>query len=80
MHIGFSIVPWKRKLGLAPRALALLLPEARAQGLDYVELTTAPDNIASQKVIIANGGKLIERFMKVAAYGGDAGLRFRIVF
>jgi predicted acetyltransferase len=79
-HIGFSVVPWKRRLGHATRALALLLPEARVQGFDYVELTTAPDNIASQKVILANGGKLIERFLKDAAYSGDEGLRFRIVF
>ena len=79
-HIGFSVVPWKRRLGYATRALALLLPEARAQGLEYVELTTAPGNIASQKAILANGGRLIERFRKDAAYGGDEGLRFRIVF
>ncbi|MGD0142372.1 MAG: GNAT family N-acetyltransferase [Rhizomicrobium sp.] len=79
-HIGFSVVPWKRRLGHATRTLALLLPEARAQGLEYVELTTAPDNIASQKVILANGGQVIERFRKAAAYGGDEGLRFRIVF
>jgi predicted acetyltransferase len=78
-HIGFSVVPWKRRLGYATRALALLLPEARLQGLDYVELTTAPDNIASQKTILANGGTLIERFRKDAAYGGDEGLRFRIL-
>jgi predicted acetyltransferase len=77
-HIGFSVVPWKRRLGHATRALALLLPEARAQGLDYVELTTAPDNIASQKVILANGGMFIERFRKAEAHGGDEGLRYRI--
>ena len=79
-HIGFSVVPWKRKLGYATRGLALLLLEARAQGLGYVELTTSPDNIASQKTILANGGIFIERFTKNAAYGGDEGLRFRIVF
>jgi predicted acetyltransferase len=79
-HIGFSVVPWKRRLGHATRALGLLLPQACAQGLEYVELTTAPDNIASQKMILANGGALIERFQKDAAYGSDEGLRFRIEF
>lgn len=55
-HIGYSVVPWKQGRGYATSGLALLLPEARAQGLPYVELTTDPDNIASQRVILANGG------------------------
>src|SRR6266704_3043990 len=28
-HVGFAVVPWKRRLGYATRALALLLPIAR---------------------------------------------------
>jgi len=77
-HIGFAVVPWKRNRGYATRALGLLLPEARAQGLPYVELTTDPENIASQRVILANGGELIERFTKTAANGDGDSLRFRI--
>jgi predicted acetyltransferase len=77
-HIGFSVVPWKRRLGHATRALALLLQKARAQGLDYVELTTSPDNIASQKTILANGGVFVEQFRKAAAYGSDESFRYRI--
>ena len=77
-HIGFSVVPWKRQRGYATRALALLLPEAKALGLDYVELTCDEDNIASRKVIETNGGALVERFTKAAAYGGAESLRFRI--
>ena len=77
-HIGYSVVPWKQRKGYATQALALLLPMAKAQGLSYVELTANPDNPASQKVIIANGGILAERFQKAAAYGGGEGLRFRI--
>jgi predicted acetyltransferase len=37
-HIGFAVVPWKRRLGYATQALAMLLPEATAEGLAYVEL------------------------------------------
>jgi predicted acetyltransferase len=59
--------------------LQLLLPLARAEGLAYVELTTDADNIASQRVIEANGGEVIERFHKLAAYGGAESLRFRIL-
>jgi predicted acetyltransferase len=77
-HIGFAVVPWKRRAGCAKQALALLLPEAKAQGLAYVELTTDPDNLASSRVILACGGKVMERFVKPKAYGSGEGLRFRI--
>jgi predicted acetyltransferase len=77
-HIGYSVVPWKRGRGYATRALQLLLPHARAEGLSYVELTTDSDNLSSQRVIEANGGTLIERFYKPAPYGGAESLRFRI--
>src|SRR3712207_4485496 len=59
-HIGFSVVPWKRRRGYATRALRLLLPETREQGLSYVELTTDVTNVASQRVIEANGGRLVD--------------------
>ncbi len=78
-HIGYSVVPWKRQRGYATRALQLLLPQARAEGLPYVEITTDADNIPSQRVIEANGGKLIERFHKPAGYGGAESVRFRIL-
>jgi predicted acetyltransferase len=77
-HIGYAIVPWKRGRGYATRALAQLLPDAWRQGLDYVELTTDPDNVASQQVILANGGQLVKRFRKLAVYGGTESLLFRI--
>jgi predicted acetyltransferase len=77
-HIGFSIVPWKRRKGYATRALRLLLPDVRKHGLPYVELTTNVTNIASQRVIESNGGRLVERFNKPAVHGGAESLRFRI--
>ena len=78
-HIGYSVVPWKRQRGYATRALQLLLPQAKCEGLAYVELITDADNIASQRVIEANGGKLIDRFHKSAEYGSAEKLRFRIL-
>jgi predicted acetyltransferase len=77
-HIGFSVVPWKRRRGYATRALALLLPDVCAAGLPYVELTTDVTNVASQRVIEVNGGRVIERFFKPAVHGGSESLRFRI--
>ena len=79
-HIGYAVVPWKQRLGYATSALRLILPEARAIGLPYVEITTDPDNIASQRVIEANGGILVEHFIKPQQFGCKPGLRFRIMF
>jgi predicted acetyltransferase len=77
-HIGYAVVPWKSGRGYATRALALLLPEARGLGLAYVDLTTDLDNIASQRVITANGGVLLGQFTKSSEYAGGEGLRYRI--
>ena len=77
-HIGYAVVPWKQRRGYATLALRLILPEAKAVGLSCVEITTDPDNIASQRVIDANGGILVEHFIKPQQFGCKPGLRFRI--
>ena len=77
-HIGYSVVPWKRRRGYATEALRQLLPLAKAEGLPYVEITTDFNNVPSQRVVEANGGVLIGKFTKPPQYGGHAGLRFRI--
>lgn len=77
-HVGYAVVPWKRRQGCATRALALLLAEIGGTGLPWVELTTEPENTASIRVIMANGGELAGRFARDAAHGGTPGLRFRI--
>ena len=77
-HIGYAVVPWKQGLGYAKSALGLILAEAKEVGLPYVEITTDPGNIASQRVIAANRGVLVERFTKPPQFGSKPGLRFRI--
>jgi predicted acetyltransferase len=77
-HIGYSVVPWKQRRGYATEALRQLLPEARAVGLAYVEIITDPANEPSQRVVLANGGVLAERFRKPEPYGAVDGMRFRI--
>ncbi len=78
-HIGFAVVPWKCGRGYATMALGEILKDAKALGLRHVELTTDPENIASQRVIEANGGTLVEEFVKPAMYGGARGFRYRIL-
>ena len=39
-HIGYMVVPWKRRRGYATLALGKMLEEAKAEGLRYVEITT----------------------------------------
>ena len=77
-HIGYTVVPWKRRRGYATQALRELLPDARAEGLRYVEITTQPDNVPSQRVILANGGVLVEEFVTTAALGGTRKVRYRV--
>jgi predicted acetyltransferase len=43
-----------------------------------MEITTDPTKFASRRVIPANGGVLVERFIKPALCGNSEGLRFRI--
>ncbi len=77
-HIGYSVVPWKQGKGYATAALRQILPEAVALDMPFVELTTDPDNIASQTVIERNGGELFETFTKPVQFGSKPGLRYRI--
>ncbi|WP_205964513.1 GNAT family N-acetyltransferase [Ramlibacter agri] len=78
-HVGYAVVPWKQRLGHATQALAQLLPRARAQGLPWIEITADAGNLASQKVILANGGVLLGEMDKPAAFQPGRLRRYRIV-
>ena len=55
-HIGYHVVyPWQRQ-GHAASMLREGLTLARTLGIERVLLTVAPDNEASRKVIVRNGG------------------------
>jgi predicted acetyltransferase len=77
-HIGYGVVPWKQRRGYATRALRDMLGEAKAEGLRFVEITTDPDNVASRRVVEANGGVIVEEFVTPAFLGAERKLRYRI--
>ncbi|HWG62058.1 MAG TPA: GNAT family N-acetyltransferase [Streptosporangiaceae bacterium] len=60
-HIGYDIRPSARRRGHATAMLASALPVVHALGIDPVLITCDEDNIASRKVIEANGGILEDR-------------------
>ncbi|HEX3882144.1 MAG TPA: GNAT family N-acetyltransferase [Stellaceae bacterium] len=55
-HVGYAVVPWKRRRGYATKALAMMLPVAREAGLTRLQITCDDDNGPSRRVIVANGG------------------------
>jgi predicted acetyltransferase len=62
-HIGYSIRPTQRRKGYASRMLSLCLDEARKLNINKILITCDDDNIASEKVIVANGG-IFENIVK----------------
>jgi predicted acetyltransferase len=59
-HIGYEVRPTARRQGHATRMLAMGLPVAASLGIDPALITCDVDNIASRRVIEANGGRLEE--------------------
>jgi predicted acetyltransferase len=57
-HIGYDIRPSARQRGHGTAMLAAVLPVARSLGIDQALLTCDEDNLASRRVIEANGGVL----------------------
>jgi predicted acetyltransferase len=77
-HIGYAVVAWKRRRGYATQALREMLEDATREGLRYVEIATGVDNTASQRVIEANGGVVVEEFVTLTSLGSKRELRYRI--
>jgi predicted acetyltransferase len=69
-HIGYAVVPWKRKHGYASKALKQMLTEAQLLGQPEVFITTDPDNIASRIVIERNGGQRAGTWSHPSVHGG----------
>lgn len=58
-NVGYAIASAHRGRGYGKVLLGLLLAEAKKMGLDEILLTVDKGNIASKKVVEANGGILV---------------------
>lgn len=56
-NIGYSVRPSERRKGYAKKMLASVLPFCRELGLKKILVSCIDGNIASEKTILANGGK-----------------------
>ena len=72
-HIGYVIRPSKRRSGYGTAILRLGLDQARTRGLQRVLLTCDETNMASRKIIEANGGQL----ENAVVVEGQAALKLR---
>lgn len=77
-HVGYNIIPWKRNRGYAKSALSQLQAIARGFNIPYLELVTDMANLASQKVVLSNGGLFIESFLVAGREPNCTQLRYRI--
>jgi len=71
-HIGYGITPSRRGQGYGKRILAMALVECRRLRIERVLVTCLDANIASAKIIEANGGRLEN---VIAAPSGNGPLR-----
>lgn len=55
-HMGYTVRPSERGKGYAKEILRLNLQKCKERGMNRVMVTCSPENIASEKTIIANGG------------------------
>lgn len=55
-HIGYSVCPSERRRGYATQMLSAALDKCREMGLRRVMISCRPDNEASRRTILRNGG------------------------
>jgi predicted acetyltransferase len=64
-HVGYEVRPSYRRGGVATEMLRQILLSEKAKSIGKLLLTCAPANIASNRTIQANGGRLVEtRFVQ----------------
>lgn len=59
-HIGYDVAPSHRQKGYGTAMLKLALPKAKLLGISKALVMADEDNLASQKIIKANGGQYVK--------------------
>lgn len=72
-HVGYEVRPSFRRRGIATQMLRRLVATPEASAIGRLLLTCAPDNVGSNKTILANGGVLartawVERWKRLTNY------------
>lgn len=67
-HIGYGIRPFLQDRGIGTFALSLIRRRAAEMGMERLLVTCAPDNGASERVILKNGGEFWDISRKTYGY------------
>ncbi len=78
-HVGYTVRPSYRGRGLATEMLQRVLRTPKAKEIGRLLLTCAPDNVASNRTIRANGG-VLERTIFVERIGRETNLYWITLF
>jgi predicted acetyltransferase len=76
-HVGYAVVPWKRRQGHATGALRALAQIAPNFGLKWLDIAMDAENVASIRVAEAAGAVLVEEYVAVER-GGAPARRYRL--
>lgn len=77
-HVGYSVPGWHRGCGIATAALEAVMGHAPALGFRHLDVTVAPWNSASRRVIEKAGGRFLDLVRTPAALGRKDLLRYRL--
>lgn len=77
-HIGYAVVPWRRREGLATAALLEIRALAIHVGLQRLDITADVNNLASIGVITKAGGLYVKDIDAPKSVGGHTSRLYRI--
>ena len=63
-HIGYAVKPSERRKGYGTEMLRLGLLQAKKLGIKKVIMGCREDNVGSKKIIEANGGIFVKKYIK----------------